>query len=143
VTEQPPRAGQARATRAGAVLAVALAYWVLSARSELRVAGGCEAPEPLGARGALSAVACDGAGAARLAGALPLLFGRPLDLNRADAAALEALPGIGAGRAAAIVRERPFCSVAELDRVEGVGPVTLARVAPFLATPAAAGCAGS
>ena len=59
-------------------------------------------------------------------------FGLPLDLNRADADALEALPGIGVGRAAAIVAARsaaPFCDVRELARVSGIGPTTVARLA--------------
>ena len=61
-------------------------------------------------------------------GAARLLWGLTLDLNRAPAVALEALPGIGPGRAAAIVAARPFCRVRELTRVRGIGPVTLARV---------------
>jgi competence protein ComEA len=56
----------------------------------------------------------------------------PLDLNRASAAELERLPRIGPSLAARIVADReargPFRSVAELDRVVGVGPATLAAV---------------
>jgi hypothetical protein len=62
---------------------------------------------------------------APLRGTAPLLFGQPLDLNRASPRALEALPGIGPARAARIARERrraPFCSLADLERVHGVGP---------------------
>ncbi len=55
----------------------------------------------------------------------------PLDVNRAPLAALSALPGIGAKRAARIVRARPFDSlpafVASLD-----DPAVADRVAPFL-----------
>jgi len=55
----------------------------------------------------------------------------PLDVNRAPLAALSALPGIGAKRAARIVRARPFDSlpafVASLD-----DPAAGVRVAPFL-----------
>ncbi len=55
----------------------------------------------------------------------------PLDVNRAPLAALSALPGIGAKRAARIVRARPFDSlpafVASLD-----DPAAGDRVAPFL-----------
>ena len=55
----------------------------------------------------------------------------PLDVNRAPFAALSALPGIGAKRAARIVRARPFDSfpafVASLD-----DPAVADRVAPFL-----------
>jgi competence ComEA-like helix-hairpin-helix protein len=53
-------------------------------------------------------------------------LGQPLDLNRALAEDLEVLTGIGPALAAAIVLERsaegPFCSVAELARVKGIGP---------------------
>ncbi|MEK6986504.1 MAG: helix-hairpin-helix domain-containing protein [Candidatus Thermoplasmatota archaeon] len=38
----------------------------------------------------------------------------PLDVNRASLKALEALPGVGAKRAARIVRRRPFATLAEL-----------------------------
>jgi len=55
----------------------------------------------------------------------------PLDVNRAPLAAISALPGIGAKRAARIVRARPFDSlpafVASLD-----DPAAGDRVAPFL-----------
>lgn len=105
----------------------------------------CETPQRVGVRGDLAAVRCD-AGAVSLDGAARLLFGLALDLNRADAAALESLPGVGAGRARAIVAARaaqPFCSTADLERVPGFGPVTAARVAPFVAVAAAPGCAGS
>ena len=106
----------------------------------------CAAPVETGARGALVSVACAPDALtgrpAELAGAPRLLFGLPLDLNRADAAALEALPGIGAGRAGAIVRERaarPFCAIGELERVPGFGRSTVSRVAPFVS----AACVGS
>ena len=64
-----------------------------------------------------------------------LLAGFPLDLNRATAADLELLEGIGPKRAAAIVRERsrrPFASVDDLVRVSGIGPKTVDRVRPFV-----------
>jgi len=55
----------------------------------------------------------------------------PLDVNHAPLAAISALPGIGAKRAARIVRARPFDSlpafVASLDE-----PAAGVRVAPFL-----------
>ena len=81
-----------------------------------------------------------------LEGAPRLLFGLGLDPNRASAAALEALPGVGPGRAAAIVRARekgPFCRLEELLRVPGVGPVTLARARPWLHLEMPHGCATS
>lgn len=53
----------------------------------------------------------------------------PVDLNRAGAAELEALPGVGPATAAAIVDDRdrngPFASVDDLDRVPGIGPAKL------------------
>jgi predicted flap endonuclease-1-like 5' DNA nuclease len=58
-----------------------------------------------------------------------LLFGRGLDLNRADADALQVLPGIGPSRASAILESRkiePFAEVADLQRVHGIGPKTIA-----------------
>ena len=48
-----------------------------------------------------------------------------IDINRADAWLLEALPGIGEVRAQAIIDYRcqlgPFCNINELTRVEGIG----------------------
>jgi hypothetical protein len=69
-------------------------------------------------------------------GAAGLLFGRPLDPNHASARALEALPGIGPARAEAIAHEarrRAFCAAEDLERVHGIGPVTRARLAGWLA----------
>ena len=79
-------------------------------------------------------VTCDGAGA-ELRGPARVLFGLGLDPNTADAAALEALPGIGAARAEAIVAGRgqgAYRSLSDLGRVRGIGPVTLRRAAPWL-----------
>ncbi len=64
-----------------------------------------------------------------------LLFGLSLDPNRASPAALETLPGIGPSRAAAIVESRieaPFCRLADLDRVRGIGPRTLEKLTGVL-----------
>ncbi len=65
---------------------------------------------------------------------------RPLlriDLNRAGAAELQVLPGIGPALAERIVADRgsngPFASVEDLSRVPGVGPATVARIAPMAA----------
>lgn len=56
----------------------------------------------------------------------------PVDVNRAGAAELEALPGVGPATAAAIVDDRerngPFASVDDLDRVSGIGPAKLAAL---------------
>jgi competence protein ComEA len=103
----------------------------------------CPAPGEVAAHGAhASAVGCHApAPAAPLRGPARLLFGERLDVNRADAASLEVLPGIGPARAAAIVRERcrgAYGSVAELTRVPGIGVKTVARLAPWLDVGAAA-----
>lgn len=56
----------------------------------------------------------------------------PVDLNAADVASLDALPGIGPARALAIVRYRevngPFRAVQDLARVPGLGPAALTRL---------------
>jgi competence protein ComEA len=55
-----------------------------------------------------------------------------VDLNTADVAALEALPGIGPATAAAIVDHRavngPFATVDELEAVRGIGPAKLEAI---------------
>ena len=54
-----------------------------------------------------------------------------VDLNAADAAALDALPGIGpvlAGRIVAHREDGPFTSVDELADVAGIGPTLLDRL---------------
>lgn len=55
-----------------------------------------------------------------------------VDLNRADLAALDALPGVGPSLASAIIRYRqehgPFRSVDDLEKVPGIGPSKLASL---------------
>jgi len=67
-----------------------------------------------------------------LDGAAPGSRERPLDLNSATAAELEALPFIGPSMAQRIVawRERhgPYPAVDSLVKVPGIGPATVARV---------------
>ncbi|ABU57783.1 ComEA family DNA-binding protein [Roseiflexus castenholzii] len=59
-----------------------------------------------------------------------------IDLNRATAAELDALPGIGNVLANRIVewreREGPFQSVDDLGKVEGIGPALLAKLKPLV-----------
>lgn len=59
-----------------------------------------------------------------------------LDLNKASAGELMALPGIGDKKAQAIVAWRdangPFRCVDDLDDVRGIGPATLDRLRPFV-----------
>ena len=56
----------------------------------------------------------------------------PIDINMADAAALQTLPGIGKTKAAAIIAHReangPFVSVDDLKNVTGIGEKTLEKL---------------
>jgi competence protein ComEA len=58
--------------------------------------------------------------------------GARLSLNEASLAELESLPGVGPVLAGRIVAARPFRTVDELDRVRGIGPKSLARLAPLV-----------
>lgn len=67
----------------------------------------------------------------------PAAGGGLVDLNTADAAALESLPGVGPVTASSILAWRtangPFASVDQLVEVDGIGPATLARLRPLVA----------
>lgn len=67
---------------------------------------------------------------------IPAATPAPLDLNRATAADLEALPGIGERRAQAILDYRAvsggFNRVEDLLLVEGIGPATLDALRPLV-----------
>lgn len=67
-----------------------------------------------------------------IAGATP----STIDLNAADQAELESLPGVGPALAKRIIDHRhangPFDSVDALDAVRGIGPVTIERLRPFV-----------
>jgi competence protein ComEA len=66
-------------------------------------------------------------------GAAGRVGGARIDLNTADQAALESLPGIGpslAGRILLAREERMFSSLEDLERVPGVGPATIERLRP-------------
>jgi competence protein ComEA len=60
----------------------------------------------------------------------------PIDVNRASVGELQALPGVGPGRAEALVLERirhgPFARLEQLARVHGFGPELLRRLAPHV-----------
>jgi competence protein ComEA len=68
--------------------------------------------------------------------ARPLAAGERVDVDRADARELQRLPGVGPALAGRIVADREslgvFGGIAGLDRVAGIGPATLARLAPHL-----------
>ena len=59
-----------------------------------------------------------------------------VDLNSANAARLELLPGIGPVTGGAIVRYRqehgPFGSLEELESVPGIGPKKIERIQPYV-----------
>ncbi len=74
---------------------------------------------------------------AAASGSPPVASGPPvLDLNAADGAAFEGLPGVGPVLAGRILEWRtangPFRSVDELGEVSGIGDATLARLRPLV-----------
>ena len=73
----------------------------------------------------------------------PFEPGETIDPNVAGEVDLDRLPGVGAARAARIVREReengPFGSVEDLARVSGIGPASIERLRPFLRISAGVG----
>ena len=79
------------------------------------------------------------------ASAPPVVEPMRIDLNRAQVADLQALPGIGVTRAEAIVLHRvrngSFERVDQLDQVDGIGATTIAALRPFLFVAPAGGAA--
>jgi len=61
---------------------------------------------------------------------------RPVDINTADSAALETVPGIGKSLSQRIVafREKngPFQSVDDLLKIQGVGEKSIQKLRPYL-----------
>jgi hypothetical protein len=126
VNAESRRASVARAALALGALVMAIA--IAPAPAE-RI--GCGAPFERAAdvsSGFTTEVGCGASSTrAQIRGPARLLFGMPLDVNRATQEALEALPAIGPARAAAIVRaraDRRFESLADLERVPGIGRKT-------------------
>jgi competence protein ComEA len=60
----------------------------------------------------------------------------PVDLNTADAAALDSLPGVGPVTAAAIIAWRtehgPFTDIEQLQAIPGIGPAKYAQIALYV-----------
>ncbi len=56
----------------------------------------------------------------------------PLDVNQAAAAALRTIPGVGEVMAQRIIAGRPYRTLTELERVKGIGPTTVGRLAEYL-----------
>ena len=77
----------------------------------------------------------------------PALRPEAIDVDRATAAELERLPGIGPSLASRIVADREqnglFGTPEALRRVKGIGPRTLERIRPYLAAPRAPADSGS
>jgi competence protein ComEA len=76
---------------------------------------------------------------------------RPVDINSADAKALEALPGVGAKTADEIIKGRPYKTVDDLAKVKGIGKAKLDKLRPLVTVgssapethPSAAGAAAA
>jgi competence ComEA-like helix-hairpin-helix protein len=58
--------------------------------------------------------------------------GKKIDLNTATADELELLPNIGPARAAAIIKARPFATIEDVQKVNGVSPAVFAELRPHL-----------
>lgn len=73
-----------------------------------------------------------------------ILFGIPIDINRADVDDLTALPGIGKELAMRIVKRRkekgPFCSIDDLGDVKGIGRKKIERIRRFITVKPDGGC---
>ena len=88
-----------------------------------------------------------GTSGTRSRGSEPALRPEAIDVDRATAAELERLPGIGPSLASRIVADREqngrFGTPDALRRVKGIGPRTLERIRPYLAGPRAPADSGS
>lgn len=118
--------------------------WALSFDHELPPEGCSDrtlavAADPLRLRGelpvALCAPSCSAGACGAPLGAAALLLGRPIDINRAGAAELAALPDVGPGMARRIVADReragPFATLGALRRIKGVGAARIRALEGF------------
>ena len=85
------------------------------------------APEPVTPPAGLSSSALNPNGRTALTGASNLI-----NINLASPAQLETLPGIGASKAAAIVANRPYTTIDDLERVPGIGAKTVEQLRPLV-----------
>jgi competence protein ComEA len=99
-------------------------------------AGGGEVEAPAGRLRAGDRVEVTGTTATVREPTDPLLVALPVDINTADAHTLTAIPGVGQSTADAIVESRRrrghFATVADLGRVDGLGPTSVDALAPFV-----------
>ncbi len=132
-----------RSREAVAAFAVAIALFASlvtgsAEHPDSRAGPVCAEPrEEAASSGHTRRVRCDGQGGP-LRGPARVLYGLGIDPNVADASTLEALPGIGPARAAAVVAGRAqgsYDTPRDLLRVPGIGPVTLRRANAWLAFP--------
>ncbi|MEP6940552.1 MAG: ComEA family DNA-binding protein, partial [Rudaea sp.] len=91
------------------------------------------------ATGSASSFSAAGGGSSTDSTGAATVSGRPvgkLDLNTADAAALDALPGVGPVTAANIVAWREknghYTAVEQLQEIAGIGPAKFAALAPLV-----------
>lgn len=134
---RPEGRGESGGDRGRALLAVVAALACGGALYAALSSSGGEAPAPCpDARVDGAVVSCGEADEAEGAGARAWLLGEKLDLNRASAADLARIPGIGKSLARAIVDERArrggFRSLKEVDGVRGVGPAKLRLLARYV-----------
>lgn len=108
-----------------------------SLREHVTVGKGGAAPSGTASGGASSTASTatastKGASDAPAAPAASAGAGCPVNINKADAAGMKDMPGIGDSKAAAIVQYRtdhgPFPSCDALDEVSGIGPATIANL---------------
>jgi len=94
-------------------------------------------PDKTIADGSRVEVAPDGGyGVSAMSGAKLLTLGLPLDLNRATAEDLDAIPGLGPALAQRIIDYRqahgPFKTIDDLMEVSGIGRKKLEKIKPYL-----------